>query len=143
MSLEEEFRQRFLLQGIATGPATVDQIDALETALGSRLPAAYRAYLRVRGMSPPACLIGSDCVLRDVVDNNEAAREVFDENGIAKPTEPFVTFLAHQGYYFEYFPIDGSDDPPVYSYHEGDRHVIPSGNRFSHWVSAIQGHRLT
>ena len=143
MSLEEKLRERFLLQGIASGPATTEQIDGLEARLGHQLPAAYRAYLRVCGTHPPRALVGSDCVLGDVLDNNEAAIELLAENGIDRPEEPFVVFLMHQGYHLDYFLIDGSDDPPVYSYTEGDEDVTLSDPKFSYWVTGIPGHIAT
>jgi hypothetical protein len=46
----------------------------------------------------------------------------------------------HQGYFFEYFVIDGSDDPIVYSYMEGDKDVKSSARRLSEWVASIPGH---
>ncbi|HVJ84074.1 MAG TPA: SMI1/KNR4 family protein [Caulifigura sp.] len=143
MNLEEELRERFLLQGIATGPATIKEIDSLESALGHPLPVAYRAYLRVCGTHPPKHLIGSDCVIGCLVDNNKAAMELLADNGINKPDAPMVTFLMHQGYFFEYFLIDESDDPLVYSYMEGDKNIKPSVRHFSEWVGAIPGHMTT
>ena len=143
MNLEEQLRERFLLQGIATGPATEDEIDSFEAAFGHRLPASYRAYLRVCGTHPPKHLVGSDCVLGHVFDNNVAAVEIFAENELEKPTAPMVTFMMHQGYFLEYFLIDGTDDPPVYSYMEGDDCIQQSAGRFSEWVASIPGHMAT
>lgn len=143
MSPEEEHRERFLLQGIATGPASAQEIASLENQLGHALPAAYRAYLRVCGTHPPTHLVGSNCVLSDVPDNNTAALELFAESGIGLPEQAFVAFLMHQGYFFEFFLVDGSDDPPVYSYKEGDAAVKLSARRFSEWVRCIPGHLKT
>ena len=143
MSLEEELRKRFLLQGIATGPAKPDSVDALEQQLGHPLPAAYRAYLRVCGTHPPVSLIGSDCTIGRVPSNTEYALELFHENNIDPPKKTFVAFLMQQGYFFDYFLIDGSDDPAVYSYMEGDPEVKQSARRFSEWVAAIPGHMAT
>lgn len=135
---EEELRHQFLLTGIATGPATPDQIDSLEQTLGFSLPIAYRAYLRVCGTTPPKSLIGSDCVISHVESNNEAALELFAESNVSHlaPTQ-FATFLMHQGYTFLYFPIDGSDDPPCFCYLEGDAETKPIADRFSHWVLGL------
>ena len=143
MNLEEQLRDRFLLQGIATGPATIEQIDRLEELIGHALPTSYRAYLRVCGTSPPKHLIGSDCTIGLVPGNNEAAIEIMSENEIAIPKYPMVTFFMHQGYYFEYFLIDGSDDPTVFSYMEGDKNVNVSADRFTQWVAEIPGHIQT
>ena len=140
---EDELRERFLLQGIAAGPATPEEIDELAHQLGHPLPAAYRAYLRVCGTHPPRHLMGSHCVIASVLGNNRAANSLFNENNIKQPDKPFVTFLMHQGCFFEYFLIDGSDDPAVYSYREGDGEVKSSAKRFSEWVSAVPGHLAT
>lgn len=140
MSLEEELRERFLLQGIATGPAKPEAIDSLEKHLGHPLPAAYRAYLRVCGNVSPKSLIGSDCVIADVPSITEYALELFRENNVEPPDRPFIAFLMHQGYFFNYFLIDGSDDPAVYSYMECDPDVKQSARKFSEWVAAIPGH---
>jgi hypothetical protein len=139
LEVEEEFRQHFLLTGIATGPATSAQVDALEVLLGHPLPATYRAYLRVCGTRPPRSQIGSQCVIDDVPHNIEAAQEIIAEdhsqNGF--PSK-FVVFLMHQGYAFMFFPVDGSDDPPVYFYCEGDGMPKQSAEKFSHWVFGLR-----
>lgn len=135
---EEELRHQFLLTGIATGPAKAAEIDALEQALGFKLPVAYRAYLRVCGTHPPKSLIGSDCVIDDIVTNNEAALELFAESNVGHLVpDQFVTFLMHQGYTFLYFPIDRSDDPPCFCYLEGDADSKKVADRFSHWVVGL------
>ncbi len=135
---EEELRHQFLLTGIATGPATPDQIDALEETLGFALPVAYRAYLRVCGTHPPTSLVGSDCVIDHVEFNNHAALELLSESNASHlaPTK-FVALLLHQGYTFLHFPIDGSDDPPCFCYLEGDAHFKPIADQFSHWVMSL------
>jgi len=124
--------------GIAKGPATPSQIDALEQTLGISLPIAYRAYLRVCGTNPPDSLIGSDCVIGQIESNNEVALELFAESNVSQlaPTR-FVTYLMHQGYSFLYFPIDGSDDPPCFCYLDGDLEPRLVADRFPHWVLGL------
>ena len=143
MNLEEELRERFLLQGIATGPAQTEAVDALEKKMGQPLPAAYRAYLRVCGTHPPVSLIGSSCTIGDVPSITESALSLLRDGNIEPPEKPFVTFFMHQGYFFEYFLIDGSEDPSVYSYMEEDPEVKLSAQKFSQWVAAIPGHMAT
>jgi hypothetical protein len=76
--------------------------------------------------------------MRQLADINAWARELIVEGGVEDkfPDDMFV-FLMHQGYSFLYFPLDGSNDPPVYLYVDGDpapKQVAPC---FSDWVAGI------
>lgn len=136
---EEELRDRYLLSGIATGPAKPEEIDFLEQSLGVQLPVAYRAYLRVCGTHPPKSLVGSDCVIGHVQDNHEAALEILSEDDAASTVpDNFVVFLMHQGYTFLYFPLDGSDAPAVFSYLEGDGKPKQVADHLTHWVAGLR-----
>lgn len=135
---EEDYRNRYLIQGIATGPANPNDIDRLERDLGFKLPVAYRAYLRVCGTHPPKSLVGSDCVMTDLRDNQEAAMEMLteDEAEWSLPTKA-VVFLMHQGYIFFYFDAAESHDPAVFRYYEGDQKPTRVDDRFSYWVMGL------
>jgi hypothetical protein len=41
----------------------------------------------------------------------------------------------HQGYQFLFFKCDGSDDPPVYYYLEGDSSPTKKFDRFTEWIA--------
>ncbi|MBM79364.1 MAG: hypothetical protein CMJ78_02065 [Planctomycetaceae bacterium] len=137
-SLEEEYLQTFRLLGIASGPAKVDRINALENVLGFRLPAAYRAYLRVCRTHPPSALIGSSCTIDCIQFNYQGLKELLeeDETNFELP-QPCVVFLMHQGYQFNYFPIDGTNDPVVFSFCEGDE-LPREWSKFSDWVRELR-----
>lgn len=135
---EEDYRNRYLLQGIAMGPANKAEIDQLQLELGHDLPIAYRAYLRVWGTHPPKSLVGSDCVMSDLHDNKTAAIEILADDGAewSLPTNA-VVFLMHQGYVFFYFDATESSDPTVFSYYEGERIPVKVTDRFSDWVIGL------
>jgi hypothetical protein len=142
MKTEEEFRELYLLSGIATGPATPKQVDAVESAVRHPLPAAYRAYLRVCGLRPPESLVGSHCVIRDLPQIQEEAIEILAEDkATALVPEPFLVFSMHQGYFFDFFPLNHSDDPPVYAYQEFHPEVMEVDERFSLWVLAHSSYK--
>jgi hypothetical protein len=132
----EDYRQQYLLQGIATGPATEQQISVLEEQLGKTLPVAYKAYLQVCGTQPPHTLIGSNCTLERLPDLQEWAVDLLDENNVSI-SGPYFVFVMHQGYTFLYFPLDGSSDPAVWCYLEGDLAPKKVSDCFSIWVRML------
>lgn len=135
---EEVLRHRYLLAGIASGPAQSKEIDEVERRFDVSLPAAYRAYLRVCGTHPPQALIGSDCTIGELHDINQWAEELIQESRArAAFPEAFFVFLMHQGYSFLYFPLNGQEDPSVYSYQEGRSEPTRAADQFSHWVGGL------
>jgi hypothetical protein len=49
--------------------------------------------------------------------------------------EPALVYLMHQGYYFVYVLADrASEDPPVFSYLEGDPAPVEKAESFSAWL---------
>ena len=135
---EDEFRDRYLLSGIATGRVESQEIDALEESFGVPFPAAYRAYLRVCGTTPPEAMIGSDCTIGHLPSINDAAPELIAESNATEHfPDRFFVFLMHQGYTFLYFPVGESEDPPVYCYLEGDPEPKRVSTRFSDWASGL------
>ncbi len=137
-SLGEDFRNRYLLLGIATGPASEDDIDRAESAFGITFPPAYRAFLLVCGMQPPKSLVGSDCTLEDLATINSEASSLFTENNITGSlVQNIFVFLMHQGYSLLYFPLNGNVDPPVYCYNEGDPSPVLVESQLSDWVASV------
>lgn len=95
-SLVEDYRHRYLLLGIATGPALEDDIDRVESTFGITFPPPYRAFLRVCGMQPPRSLVGSDCTLADLAAINSDAPGLFTENNITGSlVQNVFVFLMH------------------------------------------------
>lgn len=136
--LEEELRHRYLLSGIATGPAKPGDIDGVEQQFGIRLPVAYRAYLRVCGTHPPRSLVGSGCAIHQLSDINSWAKELIVENKLGSQfTDAYFVFLIHQGYTFLYFYLSEEDDPPVFCYLEGQSKAEQVSERFTHWVAGL------
>jgi len=131
-----EFVQRFQSLGLDGSPCSNDEIDNVEQRAGLRLPAAYRAYLRIAGRQPPAALVGSDCTIRHLPYLRDAANQLLEQGGQARLPQNAFVFLMHQGYQFMYFVADGqSDDPPVHYYLEGELRVVRNFERFSGFVA--------
>ncbi len=81
--------------------------------------------------------IGSDCTIRSVPKLREGAEELLERCGsqYTLPKEA-VVFLMHQGYYFVYFLAEnGTDDPPVFAYQEGDSAPVMKAETFSAWLA--------
>ncbi|MEM6688338.1 MAG: SMI1/KNR4 family protein [Planctomycetota bacterium] len=137
-SAEEEFRNLYLLSGIATGNVKPSEIKALEDLFGYRFPSAYRAYLRVCGSHPPEGVTGSDCTTNHLRMINDAASGVIEEHKVTSLfPKAFFVFLMRQGYPFLYFPLEDPADPPVYSYLQGDAESKRVSSRFSDWATNL------
>lgn len=94
---------------------------ALETALGVRLPADYRAFLRWMGRDEDGVWCGSECLVDDIVNNTKSLPELLVENGLAGALpERYVCVFSHQGYIAVWFeaPTDAAD-PPAFIFNEG------------------------
>jgi len=90
------------------------EIAQLEKALGFPLPRDYRSFLRWMGKDTDGPLIGSDCFVDDIVDNNRTLVELLSENDVSYrlPTR-YVTVFTHQGYMAAWFEMPtAADDPP-------------------------------
>ena len=139
MTQVEHYLDLYFAAGLSGTGARPEEIAELEAWLGQALPAAYRAWLLLVGRLPPPQLIGSHCEFHHLRELQTWAAELLHENGddIRLPQHSFV-FLMHQGYYFAYFPLDGSDDPPVFSWQEGrDAAVTKAEVRFSLWAMGV------
>jgi hypothetical protein len=139
MSQTDDYLDVYVAAGLSGAGARPEEIAELESLLGRSLPAAYRAWLLLVGRLPPSQLIGSHCEFHRLRELQTWAAELLHENGDAYrlPEYSFV-FLMHQGYYFAYFALDGSDDPPVFSWQEGqDAALTMAAERFSMWATGV------
>lgn len=139
----DAYLDRYLAAGLSGAGARPQEIAELEAWLGHALPAAYRAWLLLVGKLPPPQLIGSHCEFHRLRELQTWAADLLEEEGRTfRLPDPSFVFLMHQGYYFAYFPLDGSDDPPVYSWQEGqgrERDAAPTkaADRFSLWAMGV------
>ena len=115
---------------------TKSEVNQIEQAFGSSLPAIYRSWLLAHGRIPPDRFVGSDCTYPVLLKLNSWAQEVLEENGhpFHLAAHDFVFFM-HQGYHFFYFnTADGDADPVVFEYLEGWRAPSVVEQRLSDWL---------
>lgn len=116
-------------------------VDDLERAMQVALPRQYREFLFAAGRAAPGFFTGTDFFGRVLYDLREGAIELLEENGnpFALPDDAFV-FTMHQGYQFHYFRCDGTDDPRVYYYVEGQP-VLEIESLSAYLLGSIDWHR--
>ncbi|QDT70186.1 SMI1 / KNR4 family protein [Planctomycetes bacterium MalM25] len=117
---------------------TKREIAQLERQYSVQLPAIYKAFLLGSYPDVEARLVGSDIDMRYLPEIRRWAQELLVENDVGHqlPSDSFV-FLMHQGYQFMYFPCDGTDNPPVFYYLEGDEKPRLIFERFSEWIASF------
>lgn len=105
-------------------PCTEEQIHSLERQYGLTLPMAYKEFLLWGGVYAAGLLEGSNGFFDDLSELREGAEKLLERNEFPEPLpkDAFV-FLMHQGYVFWFFTASEGDDPPVYSYEEGEAAV--------------------
>ena len=103
-----------------------------------KLPRAYQEFLRIMGKGAGQFLRGSDCFYDQLLDLQQAAGELLAENHFLGkiPDDAFVFFM-HQGYQFSFFRLSEGDNPPTYSYCEGEQHqsFIKTHERYSEFLA--------
>lgn len=116
--------------------AALEDVAALERAIGQNLPAQYREFLLGIGRGAGEFLQGTDIFLSALDGLKDDAISLLRENdeNIALADDAFV-FSMHQGYEFTYFNISEGDDPPVYQYVEGNGPPVLAWNSFSEFLS--------
>jgi hypothetical protein len=116
------------------------EIRAIEDAFSIRLPASYRRFLARLGKRAGDFLRGTDFRYGDQVDifsQRKLADELLKKSCSSFHLMPtHFVFMSHQGCKFLFFDCDGSDDPAVWCYLEGDVHPQPIASRFSMWFAA-------
>jgi hypothetical protein len=87
------------------------------------------------GRSAGEFLVGTDFLFPDVLTLRGQAEGLLRECAAPLVLDPadFV-FAMHQGYQFLFFRCDGSDDPPVFHYQDGDSFTRVA-DRFSAWLA--------
>ncbi|WP_190316013.1 SMI1/KNR4 family protein [Pseudanabaena sp. UWO310] len=100
-------------------PCSKDEVLELEKTLGFFLPLAYKEFLLWGGHQSAWFLVGEDCFFKNILDNQELALELLEENKFPKelPKDAFI-FTSHHGYEFDFFEVSQGDNPPIYCYSE-------------------------
>lgn len=119
-------------------PCSDLEIIQLERQQGINLPSTYKDFLKMMGHGAGKFLRGSDCFYQHLPKIQEWAKQLLVENDFPQtlPEDAFVFFM-HQGYQFSFFRLSEGDNPPTYSYCEGQEepYFIKSHDQFSEFLS--------
>lgn len=137
----EPLKERLLASRVASedqlSGCSPREVNQLERDLGVKLPEAYSEFLRLMGKGAGRFLQGSDCLYPQLKGLQAAAAELLEENHFPRslPDDAFVFFM-HQGYQFSFFRLSEGQDPPTYSYCEGqlEPFFLESHRRFTEFL---------
>ena len=119
-------------------PCSDLEIIQLERQQGINLPSTYKDFLKMMGHGAGKFLRGSDCFYQHLPQIQEWAKQLLVENDFPQtlPEDAFVFFM-HQGYQFSFFRLSEGDNPPTYSYCEGqeEAYFVKSHDQFSDFLS--------
>lgn len=115
-----------------------EEIVAVETSLGVRFPAVYRAYLRIMGITHGDLFRGSNVAsINDYKEHRTFAQDLIEEEDVDwQLDDKAVVFLEHQGYTFYYFIADGGFDSAIFQYVEGDEAAEQCSSGFAEMIDA-------
>ena len=114
-----------------------DDISELEGSLGCELPDSYKEYLRLMGRDYSGVMVGTNCFVSDVLQNNECLPELLNENQLSGyiPQKKYVAFFCHQGYMMSWFTIPCEEsDPQCTYYFEGTTEIPEVYGTFSEFM---------
>lgn len=109
------------------------EIDELERSEGCKLPQRYRDFLGLMGHNAGKFNQGSSFLYHRVFGLTKYAKETMASGPFQLPENTFV-FFSHQGYIFAYFKLSEGDNPPVFTYMEGEQAPILWGNSFTEYL---------
>ncbi|MEH2196707.1 SMI1/KNR4 family protein [Nostoc sp.] len=119
-------------------PCSDLEIIQFERQNGITLPSNYKDFLKMMGHGAGKFLRGSDCFYQHLPQIQKWAKELLVENDFpeALPEDAFVFFM-HQGYQFSFFRLSEGDNPPTYSYCEGQQepYFVKSHDTFSDFLA--------
>ncbi|OIP75956.1 MAG: SMI1/KNR4 family protein [Oscillatoriales cyanobacterium CG2_30_44_21] len=122
-----------------TKSCSLDEIAELEKQCGFNLPNIYRLVLLEMGHGAGDFWAGEDCFYDCLPLVQTWAKELLLEDNfpISLPDDAFVFFM-HQGYQFDFFRFSEGDNPPVYSYLEGQSEIgfIKTYEKFTDFLCA-------
>ncbi|MEH2175112.1 SMI1/KNR4 family protein [Nostoc sp.] len=119
-------------------PCSDLEIIQFEQQQGITLPSIYKDFLKMMGHGAGKFLRGSDCFYQHLPQIQEWAKELLVENDFPEPLpEDAFVFFMHQGYQFSFFRLSEGDNPPTYSYCEGQQEscFVKSHDTFSDFLA--------
>lgn len=137
-NLKVRFAELNIVRSDELLPCTEEEVRSLEQQLGISLPDAYKEFLLWMGHGAGGLMRGSDCFFEHLFEIRAWAIELLQENNFPEPLpdDAFVFFM-HQGYQFSFLRTSEGDDPPTYSYHEGENQTsfTRSHERYSDFLA--------
>lgn len=109
------------------------EISRIESNFDVILPGIYVDFLRVMGRSAGAFLSDTRIFISDLTGIRPRLKRVLDADGgpFHLPKETFV-FASRYGDIFYFFDTaDYYDDPPIFAYKKGSKHIHPVAEGFS------------
>ena len=121
MTVEQAFE---ILRSVPTEwGASEAEVCAVESKLGVALPARLRELMLCTGQKDHMSWLfpeGQIAPLSELPTLRETAFEILQEDDPSRrPAFPFVALSQHQGYIFTFVRADGTPDPEMMSYQEG------------------------
>ncbi|OWA33550.1 hypothetical protein B9G55_19505 [Saccharibacillus sp. O16] len=99
---------------------TEQEVMALESKIGFKLPAVYKEFLFAVGHESGRLFQGTTVHYMNLIEIQEWARELLEENHspMTLSNTSFV-FSMHQGYEIRFFDVHMGENPPVFLWYEG------------------------
>lgn len=98
---------------------SLEEIEFLENKYQVKLPYFYKVFLEYFGKDASTYNVGSDFTYKWLIDMQEHADELLEENRLPCLDNNSFVFFMHQGYQFCFFNCDETtDDPIVYYFNE-------------------------
>lgn len=119
-------------------PCTQQEIHALEQEFGIQLPAAYREFLLLMGHVGGEVMRGTQCFYKDLHKIQGWSRTLLESNYVETPLPLDAFIFLYNGYQFLFFRTSEGDDPPVYSYVEGDDSAHTFPQTFPHFSQFLR-----
>lgn len=123
---------------------TKEEIEKVENYYGVLLPESYKAFLTVMGHYCGDFYRGTDILYNEVFkfsedeDISKYTIEYMLELGVQPPKEKLFSFSMHEGYQFEFFFINTSDDPLVYFFMGEENAKIKGGKSlFTEYITSM------
>jgi hypothetical protein len=120
LKTRRDIAEQYLAQERGGVGLSEQEIANVEQELGVSFPSVFRAFLVAMGKNHGQLFRGSDTSPDDYLEYRQVAEEQLMQSGAPSLTARTVVFLLHQGYSFYFFEADGSYDPPIYLYVEGN-----------------------
>jgi hypothetical protein len=116
--------RRLVQAGLAKRPevrgCTTEQIAEVAAFAGSRLPRVYELFLKKMGLGAGSFCADIEMFYPEILTLRGDAEELLREGGAAFTlSDRDFVFSMYQGFQFMYFRLDGSEDPPIFLYLEG------------------------